>query len=73
MPRHTASEAALDERPVMDIRLVLCPTCGSEGRMLTCDGGPDEIDHGGCPYCDGTGREIIQVLPLELDDEFFQR
>lgn len=52
----------------MNIRLVLCEACGSEGRILICDGGPDERDHGECPACNGTGRELVEVEPIEMDD-----
>jgi hypothetical protein len=51
-----------------DIRFVLCDACGSEGRILTSNGGPDEIDHGPCPYCAGTGREEIKVEPIGMED-----
>lgn len=51
-----------------DYRIVLCEACGSEGRVLTCDGGPDEVDHGPCPVCEGTGYEVIEVEPIELED-----
>jgi len=53
-----------------DIRLVLCETCGSEGRILTCNGGPDEVDHGECPICHGTGEELIAVEPIDMEDLF---
>lgn len=51
-----------------DYRIVLCEACGSEGRILTSNGGPDDTDHGPCPYCEGTGGVIIEVLPIEADD-----
>jgi hypothetical protein len=51
-----------------DWRVVLCESCGSEGRTYRSSGGPDEIDYGPCPYCEGTGGEMIRVEPIEIDD-----
>lgn len=51
-----------------DTRFIRCDACGSEGRILTSDGGPDERDHGPCPYCDGTGMEEVEAEPITLDD-----
>jgi hypothetical protein len=28
----------------------------------------EEEEVGRCPYCDGTGREIIEVEPIEMED-----
>jgi hypothetical protein len=56
-----------------DVRIVLCEACGSEGRfyvdtfMRDRNGEAimaDEL----CPYCEGTGGEIITVQPIELED-----
>jgi hypothetical protein len=52
----------------MNLRIILCEACQSEGRILTSDGGPDDTDHGECPYCNGTGGEIIDTQPIGLDD-----
>jgi hypothetical protein len=52
----------------METRFLPCRGCGSEGRILTSNGGPDEIDHGPCPACDGTGAEEIKVEPVTLED-----
>ena len=49
-------------------RLVRCEACGSEGRILTNDGGPYDQDWGECPYCEGTGGEVIKVEPIEMSD-----
>lgn len=52
-------------RPV----LVLCEACGSEGRILTANGNdPDSIDHGECPYCEGTGLALVESEPITLED-----
>lgn len=56
------------DRAAPDYRIVLCEACGSEGRILTNNGGPDDIDHGECPYCEGTGGEIVSVQPIEMSD-----
>lgn len=49
-------------------RIVLCEACGSEGRILCSDGGPFDTDGGPCPWCEGTGGEVIETLPVELSD-----
>lgn len=48
-------------------RIILCETCQSEGRILR---GPESepTDYGPCPVCDGTGEEIIETQPIEIDD-----
>jgi len=51
-----------------DIRFVLCETCNSEGRVLRSNGGPDDIDCGECPTCNGVGQVIIDVEPITMDD-----
>lgn len=51
-------------------RIVLCEACGSEGRVLRAEYStdPNPRDCGPCPYCEGTGGEIIETQPIELDD-----
>lgn len=49
-------------------RVVLCETCGSEGRLLTNDGGPYDTDWGPCPWCESTGGEVIETQPITLED-----
>lgn len=60
-----------------DTRIVLCQACGSEGRVYVT--GYDhgswnepphwyERDTGPCPYCEGTGGEIIETEPIEMED-----
>jgi hypothetical protein len=51
-----------------DFRLVTCECCQGEGRHLTCDGGPYEEDHGECCVCEGTGRALVEVDPIEMED-----
>ena len=48
-------------------RIVFCETCGSEGRILR-GNAPDPADYGPCPVCEGTGGEVIETQPIELDD-----
>lgn len=52
----------------MEQRMILCQHCGGEGRILTCDGGPDEKDHGQCPVCDGECYELVEVELIEMED-----
>ncbi|MER9217909.1 hypothetical protein NKI48_03090 [Mesorhizobium sp. M0644] len=49
-----------------DFRIVGCEACGTEGRIYhgECDDGYSEP----CPYCEGTGGEIIPVEPVTIDD-----
>ena len=57
-----------------DVRIVVCEACGGEGRRYVisgCEretGYPLEHDCGPCPYCEGTGGEIIEVEPIEMED-----
>lgn len=54
-------------------RIVLCEACGSEGRIQHVtgfdwhDGSPTGWEEP-CPYCEGTGGEIIVTEPIELED-----
>lgn len=49
--------------------LVLCEACGSEGRILTANGNdPDHTDLGECPWCSGTGGELVECEPITLED-----
>lgn len=55
-------------RRLIDVRLVLCEACGSEGRIY---GGhpndPHPRDEGQCPCCEGTGLMLIDVEPAAPD------
>lgn len=53
--------------PKCNERIVLCEACGSEGRVLRGQY-EDERDYGPCPYCEGTGGEIIETQPIEMVD-----
>ncbi len=48
--------------------LILCERCQSEGRLLTNDGGPDDVDHGECPDCEGSGSVLVECEPVTLED-----
>lgn len=57
-----------------DYRVVLCETCGSEGRLCYDTGircretGAAMERYEPCPWCEGTGGEIIEVQPIEMED-----
>lgn len=52
----------------IDVRVILCEACGSEGRILTSNGGPYDNDYGECKVCDGRGFYFIETQPIEMDD-----
>jgi hypothetical protein len=55
-------------------RIVCCSCCDGEGRIQHYTGGLDWGDGSPrgytepCPYCDGTGGEIIETEIVTLDD-----
>jgi hypothetical protein len=53
---------------IADLRIVACEACGTEGRVYHGDGDKpwDYVEE--CPYCDGTGGEIITTQPIEMAD-----
>lgn len=59
-----------------DYRIVPCEACGTEGRIYERHQGycrhtgyyEGEVDTGPCPYCEGTGGEIIEVQMVEMDE-----
>ena len=57
-----------------DLIIVPCDACLTEGRIYVAagydreTGAPQERDDGPCPYCEGTGGEIIRGEPLTVDD-----
>jgi Zn finger protein HypA/HybF involved in hydrogenase expression len=48
-------------------RIILCETCGSEGRIIRGQY-EDERDCGPCPACDGTGLEVVETEPIQMTD-----
>lgn len=58
---------------MIDPRIVLCQDCGSEGVLRWDSYQRDEygnvMEHTeDCRTCDGTGGEIVETSPIELDD-----
>ena len=60
-----------------DLRIVPCTACGSEGRVPHvvwvyehgCGFAHEDVYLGEeCPCCEGTGGEIIEVQPIEMED-----
>lgn len=52
-----------------DVRVVPCTHCGSEGRLYRGHANdPNPRDCGPCPVCEGTGGEVIEVEPVELEN-----
>jgi hypothetical protein len=50
-----------------DIRIIGCVACDGEGRIY--EGEFDEERCiGDCPYCEGTGGEIVTTEPITLED-----
>ena len=47
---------------------ILCDACSTEGRLLTNDGGPYDVDHGPCPFCNGEKVVEVEACPIEMDD-----
>lgn len=52
-----------------DVRIVPCEACGTEGcRYFGHPNAPDHEYCEPCPYCEGTGGEIVTVEPVGLID-----
>lgn len=49
-------------------RFVNCEVCQTEGRIYTSNGGPDEIDNGPCPACEGECVVEVETQPVDLED-----
>jgi hypothetical protein len=70
--RAEATEQRLHEKSrhleALDHRIVPCEACGTEGRVYHGNGDKpwDYVEE--CPYCDGTGGEIITTQPIEMAD-----
>lgn len=52
----------------MNTRFVNCDVCQTEGRILTSDGGPDDVDHGICPECKGARVVEVECEPVTMED-----
>ena len=53
---------------VLDHRIVACEACGTESRIYHGNGDKPWHYVEDCPYCDGTGGEIITTHPIEMED-----
>lgn len=52
------------------LRIMLCPTCGSEGVLIHARGNdPDHEWTEQCPECEGACVVLIEVEPLDDVDE----
>lgn len=51
-----------------DPRFINCEVCQTEGRILTNDGGPDDVDHGVCPTCGGECVVEVETQPVDMED-----
>ncbi len=60
-----------------DIRIVVCPECGGEGRDIRCGivyeagcghGHRGDVDYGICQGCNGDGSIEIEAQPIEPED-----
>lgn len=62
-------------RTMISITIQPCEACGSEGRIYR--SAPTyyeplaEADCGPCPYCEGTGGELIETFPVDPYDDWF--
>ena len=56
--------------PVTEPRFIfiVCDACSTEGRLLTNDGGPYDVDHGPCPFCNGEKVVEVEAYPIEMED-----
>lgn len=69
----TSAALLVCDHPDACERVILCESCSSEGRIYRATGfsdryGIEMIDDEPCPYCEGTGGEIIKTLPITLED-----
>lgn len=52
----------------VETRFINCEVCQTEGRILRSDGGPDEIDCGVCPACNGQREVEVECEPVTIHD-----
>lgn len=52
----------------MGFRFINCEVCQTEGRILRSNGGPDDIDCGICPECNGECVVEVADEPVTLED-----
>lgn len=52
-----------------NLRIMLCPTCGSEGVLIFARGNdPDNERYEECPECEGSGDVLVEVEPITMED-----
>lgn len=51
-----------------ETRFINCEVCQTEGRILRSNGGPDDIDYGVCPACNGDREIEIECEPITIAD-----
>jgi hypothetical protein len=56
-----------------DDRVVPCEACGTEGELIhwtrSLDTYGNPLEHSTrCPWCEGTGGEVIKMQPITLED-----
>ena len=54
---------------IVQTRFVNCEVCQTEGRIYTSNGGPDEIDNGVCPACNGECVVEVETQPSDFITE----
>jgi hypothetical protein len=65
-PDPTAGSATIADD---NLRIQLCPTCGSEGVLIFArNNDPDNERYEECPECEGGCLVLVEVEPIDLDD-----
>lgn len=49
-------------------RFINCEVCQTEGRILRNSGGPDDVDYGICPACNGKREIEVECEPITIWD-----
>lgn len=54
-------------------RVVACAACGTEGQLISWSGSMDQYGNPiertePCPYCEGTGGEVIKTQPIDMEE-----
>jgi Zn finger protein HypA/HybF involved in hydrogenase expression len=61
----TACELVTDD----NLRIMLCPTCGSEGRLIYAyRNDPENERYEECPECEGACVVLVEVEPIDMED-----
>ncbi len=52
-----------------NLRIMLCPCCGSEGVLIRARGNdPDHESYEECPECEGACVVLTEVEPITMED-----